>query len=136
MCNEKKEGPAVRDMMALEIAAVCHAVNKAYCEALGDHSQLEWDDAPGWQKESVLAGVEFHLDHPNSMPEDSHGEWLKVKADDGWVFGNVKDEKLKTHPCMVPFGELPVEQRAKDHLFLGVVRAMVKAYDAEGFFRA
>ncbi len=29
-----------------EIARVAHLVNKAYCEALGDFSQPEWEDAP------------------------------------------------------------------------------------------
>ena len=29
-----------------EIARVCHNVNKAYCEAIGDDSQVTWEEAP------------------------------------------------------------------------------------------
>lgn len=33
-------------LTALQIAQVCHEVNRAYCQALGDDSQPAWDDAP------------------------------------------------------------------------------------------
>ena len=33
-----------------DIARVAHQVNKAYCEALGDTSQPDWENAPDWQK--------------------------------------------------------------------------------------
>lgn len=29
-----------------EIAQACHAVNRAYCQALGDFSQPVWNEAP------------------------------------------------------------------------------------------
>jgi len=31
-----------------EIAKVAYQVNKAYCESLGDTSQVNWDDCPEW----------------------------------------------------------------------------------------
>ncbi len=34
------------------------------------------------------------------------------------------DPIAKTHPCLVPYGELPPEQKAKDELFLSIVRAL------------
>lgn len=34
-----------------KIARVCHEVNRAYCQALGDNSQPAWEDAPAWQRE-------------------------------------------------------------------------------------
>ena len=42
----------------------------------------------------------------------------------GWVYGEHKDEQRKTHPCIVPYDELPAAQRAKDALFLANVRAL------------
>ncbi len=39
-----------------QIARVCHEVNKAYCEALGDNSQPTWEDAPEWQRSSARMG--------------------------------------------------------------------------------
>lgn len=113
-----------------EIARVCHEANRAYCAALGDTSHLPWDDAPGWQRESAIKGVRYILDNDNATPADSHNSWMLEKARDGWVYGEVKDEMKKTHPCFVPYDELPVEQRAKDHIFGAIVRSM-RANSAE-----
>ena len=62
-----------------QIAKTCHEVNKAFCLANGDKSQPNWEDAPQWQKQSAINGVEFHLANPNSKPSDSHKNWLKEK---------------------------------------------------------
>jgi len=111
-------------MNAIEIAAVAHEVDRAYCLAMGDTSQPAWSDAPPWQRESAVAGVEFHLRTPDATPEASHERWLSQKVADGWVYGEVKDPERKIHPCIRPYAELPVEQRAKYHLFGAVVRSL------------
>ena len=107
-----------------QIAKVCHEVNRAYCQALGDNSQMPWGGAPEWQKESAINGVEFHLSNPESKPEDSHQSWLDEKEREGWIYGPVKDSVKKEHHCMVPYNELPIEQRVKDFIFLSIVRAL------------
>lgn len=111
-------------MTITEIAKIAHEINRAYCLALGDTSQLPWDQAPQWQKDSAVAGVEFHLDNPDASPSASHDNWLSKKTLDGWTFGSVKDEHAKTHPCMTEFEHLPVEQQAKDYLFRQVVHSL------------
>ncbi|MEC0139726.1 RyR domain-containing protein [Paenibacillus macerans] len=103
-----------------QIARICHEVNRAYCKSIGDDSQLAWDDAPEWQKESAVNGVHFHLAN-DTTPEQSHENWLKEKISTGWVYGPVKDPDKKEHPCMVPYDKLPIEQRTKDYLFKAVV---------------
>lgn len=112
-------------MDRIVIARVAHQINKAYCEAMGDDSQVSWDDAPEWQKDSALVGVDSHLANPEAGPEASHESWLAQKEADGWVYGEVKDAEAKTHPCMVPFAELSKEQQAKDYLFRAVVHALI-----------
>jgi hypothetical protein len=106
-----------------EIAKICHEVNRAYCAAIGDNSQLPWEEALEWQKESAESGVRFHIVNPDSTPADSHINWWKQKIADGWKYGPVKDAEKKEHPCMVAYSELPLEQRVKDHLFIAVVRS-------------
>jgi len=110
-----------------EIARVAHEVNRAYCNALGDHSQPTWEDAPDWQRESALVGVALHVQRPEAGPEASHASWLEEKQRTGWRFGLVKDPVAKTHPCMVDFAALPVEQQAKDFIFRAVVHALASA---------
>jgi hypothetical protein len=107
-----------------EIAKACHEINKAYCESIGDMSQPPWAEAPDWQKNSAIEGVQFHLNNPNAKPSDSHESWLEQKKADGWKYGPVKDPVKKEHPCYVPYDDLPVEQKAKDYLFIATVHVL------------
>ena len=107
-----------------EIAKVTHEVNRAYCAAIGDHSQVAWEDAPDWQKESAIKGVEAVLNGEANSPEEQHQCWAAQKIADGWVWGEVKDAEAKTHPCLVPYDQLPPEQQVKDHLFRSVIAAL------------
>lgn len=111
-------------MRVEDIARVCHEANAVYCTILGDRSQPEWVDAPDWQRESAIKGVQFLLDNPDAPPSASHDSWLKEKAETGWKYGAIKDPDKKEHPCFVPYDDLPLEQRAKDHLFQAVVKAL------------
>ena len=118
-----------------QIAQIAHETNKAYCQSIGDHSQPPWSTAPEWQKQSAVKGVEFHLGcHAVGVTpaaSASHDSWLAEKQADGWKFGLVKDAAKKEHPCFVPYGELPVEQRLKDYLFSAVVAAFAQCGAAE-----
>lgn len=107
-----------------DIACVCHEVNRAYCDKNGEAGQVPWEEAPEWQRESAIAGVQFHLDRPDSTPADSHIEWMRHKREDGWKYGPHKDPSKKEHPCMVDHESLPDAQQMKDHLFLAVIRSL------------
>ena len=107
-----------------DIARVCHEVNRAYCQAIGDNSQPSWDAAADWMKSSAMNGVDLHCDNPNAGPEASHESWMAEKYATGWIWGPVKNADAKEHPCMVPFSDLPREQQAKDFIFRAVVHAL------------
>lgn len=109
---------------AERIARLAHEVNRAYCQSLGDNSQVPWEEAPDWQKESAIKGVAFHQKNPDATPEDSHESWLEEKLNDGWVHGDVKDAVARCHPCVTAYENLPQEQRSKDYLFKAVVTAL------------
>lgn len=106
---------------ATAIARMAHQINKAYCEALGDFSQLDWELSPNCIKDSAINGVLFHLEHPDAGPEASHENWMRGKLADGWRFGAIKSLEARTHPCLVPFNDLAPDQRAKDSIFHAVV---------------
>lgn len=108
-------------------ARAAHEVNRAYCEALGDFSQESWELAPQWQRDSAVLGAKLHLDNPRAGPAASHESWMAQKVADGWVYGPEKRPDLKQHPCMVPFGDLPTSQQAKDFIFRAVVLQVASA---------
>lgn len=103
------------------IAKVCHEANRAYCAGIGDDSQTPWEDAPEWQRNSAIKGVEFNLANPDALASASHESWLAQKEADGWKYGPVKDADKKEHPCFVPYADLPEEQQIKDSLFKTIV---------------
>lgn len=106
------------------IALICHEANRLFCRVTGDWSQKHWDDAEQWQRDSALKGVEFAIANPDAPASAQHDAWMQDKLDDGWVYGPVKDAALKTHPCIIPYDGLPLEQRMKDHLFRNIVTAL------------
>ena len=112
------------------IAEFCHEANKAICESFGDFSQSSWDNAAQWQKDAALAGVAFKLENQASTSEQLHQNWMKQKLDDGWLYGDEKNADKKTHPCLVPYENLPAHQRAKDAIFNVIVENTQKILSA------
>ena len=111
------------DPPAIEtIARVCHEANRAWCEAHQDFSQKTWTEAEQWQRDSAIEGIRVALDGAN--PEQQHEAWSASKLRDGWVYGAEKNPETKTHPCLVPYEQLPEVQRVKDSLYGAVVRVL------------
>lgn len=114
-----------------QVATVVHETNAAFCRTIGDYSQKPWEQASEWQRHSAIKGVLFYMtqrQRPGGpQVEAQHENWRSDKIKDGWVYGPVKNEETKEHPCMVPFDELPPEQKAKDFLFQAVVEAFTRA---------
>lgn len=106
-----------------KIAKVCHQVNKAACEAYGDHSQVDWDDAPEWQREAALHGVNDCIMGVLSS-ESLHNSWMHKKIEDGWKWGPIKNPAAKEHPDLVPYEQLPVSAKLKDYLFKEIVQTL------------
>jgi hypothetical protein len=106
------------------IARVCHEANRAWCELTGDRSQKPWDAAEQWQRDSAIAGVKFAIANPDAPASAQHDAWSADKVRDGWRYGETKDASAKTHPCLVPFEQLPEFQQAKDLLFKAIVSAL------------
>lgn len=113
-----------------QIAAVCHEANRRLCIELGeDNITNAWMYASPEIKINAAAGVQFRLDNPDVEPSAQHDAWCKDKRDAGWVYGATKSEDAKTHPCLVPFDELPPGQQAKDVLFACIVLTLAGLLD-------
>lgn len=108
-----------------DAAMIAHEANRAYCLTIGDSSHLDWRSTPENIRASVISGAQAIADDPSITPEQSHEKWSAYKTAEGWVYGPVKDLAAKTHPCLVPYGELPENDRRKDSLFGAVVRAVL-----------
>lgn len=106
------------------IAIACHEANRAWCLYNDDNSQKHWEDAEEWQRDSAIKGVEFAINNPDAPDSAQHDAWMADKVSQGWVYGEKKDAEAKTHPCIVPFEQLPEFQQKKDKLFRAIVNAL------------
>jgi len=107
-----------------QIAKFCHEVNKLWCDTHGDFTQEHWEHAEEWQRESAIKCVGAHQGYKAPTQRETHIIWMNEKKEAGWVYGTIKDTAAKTHPCLVPFDELPEYQQRKDALFGAVVKAL------------
>ena len=47
------------------------------------------------------------------IAENVHEVWAKSRMDQGWKYGEKRDDMEKSHPCLVPYDKLP--EREKDY---------------------
>lgn len=48
------------------------------------------------------------------MAKNVHEVWSQNRINDGWTYGPVRDDDRKTHPCLVPYEDLPESEKAYD----------------------
>lgn len=49
-----------------------------------------------------------------TLAERVHDAWAAGRLAEGWRYGPVLDEKLRTHPCLIPYEELPESEKEYD----------------------
>lgn len=129
-----KQKQSYYDEKTIELlACACHSAWYAYTVlGLGEDGQ-PWERCPQWQSESLMFAIDFWEEKINELTKQagkeldneelanrlsplSHDNWMTYKMSHGWVYGETKDPKRKTHPCIVPYEELPESQRLKDRV--------------------
>lgn len=114
------------------IAEICHEANRVYqriCPSPGIPVAPTWKKfvaCHAQQAEGVLFGVRAALS--GATPEKLHKEWCDKKMTEGWTYGSRKDERYKTHPCLVPYSQLNEMDLMRDLLFSGIVTAFIRHY--------
>lgn len=48
------------------------------------------------------------------MAKNVHEIWAQTRIAQGWTFGSERNDAEKRHPCLVPYEELPEEERVYD----------------------
>ena len=63
------------------------------------------------------SGVELSEDLKQLIEQISknvHEVWAHNRIEQGWKYGPVRNDALKTHPCLVPYEELSDEEKEYD----------------------
>ncbi|MBM4275973.1 MAG: RyR domain protein [Deltaproteobacteria bacterium] len=62
-----------------------------------------------------------------TLAKMEHDRWMAEKRAAGWTYGPVKDAGKKTHPSLLPWEELPEEEKDKDRQAVRAIPALLAA---------
>lgn len=48
------------------------------------------------------------------MAENVHEVWAATRIAQGWTYGSERNDADKKHPCLVPYDQLPEEEKVYD----------------------
>jgi hypothetical protein len=48
------------------------------------------------------------------IAKNTHEVWSVGRIRDGWTYGELRDDENKTHPCLIPYEELPESEKEYD----------------------
>lgn len=48
------------------------------------------------------------------IAKNTHDVWAKTRMEQGWVYGEHRNDEKKTTPCMVPYDDLPENEKEYD----------------------
>ena len=61
------------------------------------------------------------------MSKNVHEVWAESRIKQGWTYGEKRNDELKTHPCLIPYEELPeVEKDYDRNTAVGTLKLILK----------
>lgn len=61
------------------------------------------------------------------MSKNVHEVWSETRIQQGWTYGERRNDELKTHPCLVPYEELPESEKEYDrNTSIGTLKLIMK----------
>lgn len=61
------------------------------------------------------------------MAKNVHEVWADSRLAEGWCYGEERDDAKKTHPCLIPYEELPEEEKEYDrNTSIGTLKLIMK----------
>lgn len=64
------------------------------------------------------------------LAENVHDVWAIGRINEGWTYGEHRNDKLKHNPCLVPYSQLPESEKEYDR---NTAFATIKAIVALGY---
>jgi hypothetical protein len=81
-----------------------------------------WDQRDeAFRRQFVNVISEYFRRETLPTPQEAHDSWMQSYLQMGWRYGEKRDPVAKTHPDLVPFDQLPKDERDKDAIFLAFV---------------
>ena len=81
-------------------------------EPVGTAAQLSYMPSPP-DTDSILLTPQL-LTLTEQLAENIHDIWASQRLRQGWTYGESRDDTALTHPCLVPYNQLPEQEKAYD----------------------
>lgn len=63
-----------------------------------------------------------------TISKNVHEVWASGRIKDGWKYGSERNDNLKTHPCLIPYDELPeVEKQYDRETVLNTIKLVIRS---------
>ena len=61
------------------------------------------------------------------MSKNVHEVWSETRIQQGWTYGEQRNDELKTHPCLIPYEDLPESEKEYDrNTSIGTLKLIMK----------
>ncbi len=107
-------------MKSEKIASICYAAARVVGASAGQDIPV-WSRANANEKLWIRGSVACCLKEPEASLEARHQRWTTAMDLAEWKHGKVLDYEKKIHPYLVPFLELPGEERFRRQLIEAIV---------------
>ena len=61
------------------------------------------------------------------MARNVHEVWAQGRIEQGWTYGEERNDEKKTHPCLIPYEQLPeIEKEYDRHTAISTLKLVIK----------
>jgi len=114
------------------IAKIVWEADKGFVEMASLIEVPHWEEAEDWQRDKVCSDVAYLLEYENAPESALHDIWVDAMREHGWKHGEKIDKEQHTHPHLLPYNELPIEEKIRNNLMWTLVRKFIgykRTYD-------
>jgi hypothetical protein len=100
------------DIYGIELFLTAWKDSQYYIVSVAERGLRQYDPQP-------IDVTEFPLDGDikeliEAIAENCHDIWARTRIDDGWTYGEKRDDDHKKHPDLVPYSDLTEEEKKYD----------------------
>jgi len=109
----------------VEIAKACHEVHNIHCKINGK-KVTPWEEKTAEHQAIVINSVEKILAEEINDPEEAHDNFVNLKEQFGWEFGEEHSTRDKTSPLLCDYDELDDFGRQTFEFFFAAAKTFKK----------
>jgi hypothetical protein len=94
-----------------EIAVIVYEATRIFGSSFGDVVWPRVEEAPEWRLKGIKFGVERFVKNPDITSREVHSNWMWGMLLAGWYWGEEFDVVKMTHPDLVDYDRLPIQQK-------------------------